>query len=245
MHAIINVRMSSSRLPGKTLMPLGEKTVLDCLWERVNRATCVDQIIVNTSVNQNDDAIVAHCEKMGYEIHRGSEDDVLGRMADACRAFNIGSFVEVFGDCPLIDYRIVDQAATTFNANKLDFYGNDLKTTYPPGFEVEVVNAAAFLRSERECHDPEIREHGTLYMRLNKDKFRVENFEYDVVLDEIPHLTLDTKEDYQLISRVFDACFDLYGFSFSLENVLEQIGNNPHWLNANKAIPRKWKQYRE
>ena len=245
MHAIVNVRLGSSRLPGKVLKPFGNVTALDILHSRISLSGMVNEIIVNTSVNPIDDAIIEHCERRNYSFHRGSEDDVLARTVSACDAYDIDNFVEVYGDCPLIDFRIIDRAIKIFEQGEWDFVGNDLKTTYPPGFEVEIVNAAALRHSADECTDPDIREHGTLYIRLNKSKYNVMNFEYERQLESIPHLTLDTPEDYELITKVYQICFEQHGPGFSVENILDLFDERPDLMDLNSNVARKWSQYRE
>ena len=178
MKAIINVRLGSTRLPGKVLMNICDKPALQHLIERVGKSKYIEDIIINTTTEEIDNKIVDFCKENHYVYNRGSEEDVTSRISSAINNYQIKNFVEIYGDCPLVDYRIIDSAIEYFNANDLDFYGNDLKTTFPPGFEVEVVKSKAFLKSDLLCDDPEIREHGTLFMRLNPDIFKIKNFEY-------------------------------------------------------------------
>lgn len=246
MYALVNVRLGSTRLPGKVLKKIGDVTSLELLVSRIRMSKRIDDVIVNTSTNPIDDEIIDLCLAKGLLHSRGAEDDVLGRMIGACHQFKIDRFVEIFGDCPLIDYRIIDYAVDTFEDEQWDFVGNDLKTTYPPGFEVEVINAAALIESGNLCRDPEIREHGSLFIRQNPDRYRVKNFEWSGVPSvPLPHLTLDTQEDYELICRVHEACSGIYGDSYSLENVIALVEDRPSLLQINEHIPRKWNKYRE
>ena len=140
MKAIVNVRLGSSRLPGKVLIPLWNgKTPLQVLVERLAASNAVDEIIINTTTNPKDDRLIEFCEAKGMRYNRGNEEDVLLRMCDCVRRYNMENFIEVFGDCPLIDPRVVDSIAGVFRDGNYDFVGNDLKTSFPPGFEVEIV----------------------------------------------------------------------------------------------------------
>ena len=139
MKAIINVRLGSTRLPGKVLMNICDKPALQHLIERVGKSKYIEDIIINTTTEEIDNKIVDFCKENHYLYNRGSEEDVTSRISSAINNYQIKNFVEIYGDCPLVDYRIIDSAIEYFNANDLDFYGNDLKTTFPPGFEVEVV----------------------------------------------------------------------------------------------------------
>jgi spore coat polysaccharide biosynthesis protein SpsF (cytidylyltransferase family) len=245
MDAIVNVRLSSTRLPGKVLMPLGEGTVLDTIYQRIKLSKNIKKIIINTSNNKNDDKIVEHCKKNNYLYNRGNEEDTLSRTLDACENYSIDSFVEIFGDCPLIDFRVINRAIDIFKNKNFDFVGNDLKTTYPPGFEVEVVKTKALKNSNNICKDISIREHGTLFIRLNKEKYKVYNFEYDKIINKMPHLTLDTKEDYDLINKVYNLCVKKFGFSFSLEDIISILNSDKKLFFINDKVPRKWEKYRE
>ena len=245
MKAIINVRLGSTRLPGKVLMNICDKPALQHLIERVGKSKYIEDIIINTTTEEIDNKIVDFCKENHYLYNRGSEEDVTSRISSAINNYQIKNFVEIYGDCPLVDYRIIDSAIEYFNANDLDFYGNDLKTTFPPGFEVEVVKSKAFLKSDLLCDDPEIREHGTLFMRLNPDIFKIKNFEYINQYDFIPHLTLDTKEDFQFISTIFEHFYSKQDFDFSIEDVMNFIDLNKYLLQLNNLIERKWKQYRD
>ena len=245
MKAMVNVRLASSRLPEKALKLLWNgKTSLQVLLERLGAANEVDEIIINTTTSPLDDKLIEFCEYKGLRYHRGSENDVLGRMCDCVRMFNMDSFIEVFGDCPLIDPQVVDDIAEKFVNSNHDFVGNDLKTTFPPGFEVEVVRSSALLSSESLCLDPRIREHGTLFIRQNPNLYSVVNIEYSKNISSLPHLTLDTPEDFKIINHLHEALTSIHGDFFNLEDLLTYVAANLDAIEGNKHIERRWKQYR-
>lgn len=245
MKAMVNVRLGSSRLPGKVLIPLWNgKSPLQVLVERLGASGVVEEIIINTTTNPKDDKLIEFCETKGIRYYRGSEEDVLRRMCDCIRKYNMENFIEVFGDCPLIDPRVVDAIAGVFRDGDHDFVGNDLKTTFPPGFEVEIVKSSALLLSEKLCKDASIREHGTLFIRQNPTLFNILNIEYSKKTSDLPHLTLDTLEDFKVINHLHEALSSKYGKLFSLENVLNFISENSEIIEANRHIERRWKQYR-
>ena len=205
MKAIINVRLGSTRLPGKVLMNICDKPALQHLIERVGKSKYIEDIIINTTTEEIDNKIVDFCKENHYLYNRGSEEDVTSRISSAINNYQIKNFVEIYGDCPLVDYRIIDSAIEYFNANDLDFYGNDPKTTFPPGFEVEVVKSKAFLKSDLLCDDPEIREHGTLF-ELNQiySKLKTSNILINMILYLILLLILRKISNlYQQFSNTF------------------------------------------
>src|SRR5437016_2865888 len=108
--AVIEARMTSSRLPGKVLLPAGGQPLLAVLVERLRRVERIDQIVVATTVNAADDPIVAVARNLGIGWFRGSEEDVLQRVVECLRANHAKICVEITGDCPLVDPAIVDEA---------------------------------------------------------------------------------------------------------------------------------------
>ena len=112
--AIIEARMTSTRLPGKVMLPILGKPMLELLIERLKRATLINQIVVATTQNLTDYAIEQLAQRMGVECFRGSEDDVLDRVLHAAHTYEADVIVEVTGDCPLIDPLIIDKVIKVY-----------------------------------------------------------------------------------------------------------------------------------
>jgi spore coat polysaccharide biosynthesis protein SpsF (cytidylyltransferase family) len=243
--AVTAVRMSSRRLPGKTMLHVHGKPLLGHLLDRLARCQTLDEIVVAASEAANDDVIEAYCRERGTPCFRGSEEDVLGRLVGALNAQNAAIGVAVFGDCPLIDPSIVDEIVDYFlmHGDQFDFVGNDLMTTYPPGMEVEVFTLAALQDAARRAADPSEREHGTLFVRQHPELYRLHNVEAQGELRR-PKLEIevDTPEDVTVISRVldhFDGCAD-----YRLGDIIAFLDANPNLKSVNADTPRRWKAYR-
>ncbi|MFZ3132817.1 MAG: NTP transferase domain-containing protein, partial [Desulfosporosinus sp.] len=140
--ATIEARMSSTRLPGKVLLDLVGKPVLQHIIERLSRSKYVDEVIVATTDNPCDDQIVALCHSIGCAYFRGSEDDVLLRVLDTARDVNADIIVEITGDCPVIDWRHVDHLIELFFSGKYDYAANIIERTFPRGFDTQVFPTA-------------------------------------------------------------------------------------------------------
>lgn len=245
--AAVCVRMGSSRLPGKTLMPVLGRPLLGHLVDRLRGSAKLDGIVIATSIKPADDAIEAFCHDEGIAYFRGDEDDVLGRLLGALKANGAGVGVVAFGDCPLIDPVIVDEVIDFFldHGNEYDFVGNDLQTTYPPGMEVEVFPVAALEAADRNEPDPSVREHATLHIRKNKGLFRVHNVEAP------PHnhapdleLEVDVAVDLDVIENVIRH-FHLDWPRTPLADIIELSRNRPELFAVNRGIFRRWKTFRE
>ena len=242
--AVVNVRMGSSRLPGKALRELAGKPLLQLLIERLRRARHVERLVVATSDRSENDAIEAFCALHQIECFRGSEPDVLGRTLAALAWAGADIGVIVFGDGPLIDPAVVDYMIGVFMRAepRFEFVGNDLVTTYPPGMEVEVFSARALADADKRCSDAETREHGTLYIRQNPERYRLLNVEAPPHLRR-PDLELevDTEADLAVIETIVR---NFAGAYFSLEEIITFLDARPEIGAANRGVVRRWKSFR-
>jgi spore coat polysaccharide biosynthesis protein SpsF (cytidylyltransferase family) len=243
--AVIPVRMGSTRLPGKALRIIDAYPVIGYLTRRISLSSLVDEIVVATSEKKEDDVISDYCESEKIRCFRGSEQDVLGRILGALDSRNADIGLVLFGDNPLVDPRIIDKVAWLFDQYQdYDFVGNDLETTYPPGMEVEVFAVDALRKANIEEQMPEIREHGTLHIRLNPERYKIINVEADSALNR-PDLCLglDTEEDLRLIREVVGKFHGV--MNFSLGDIIEFLDKNPSLREINKNVERRWRKYRK
>ncbi|MBF0249336.1 MAG: glycosyltransferase family protein [Alphaproteobacteria bacterium] len=243
--AVVPVRMGSSRLPGKMLMPICGKPLLGHLLDRLMRCRSIDGIVVATSENPENDPVELYCATRNVACFRGDENDVLGRLLGALDSQGADIGVLAFGDAPLLDPAIVDAMVKRFLFEKsLDFVGNDLVTTFPPGMEVEVFRVDALRDSAQRANDPAIREHGTLYIRQNPKLYGVLNVEAGGA-QRRPELEIevDTLQD----ARVIDAIVVHFGGrdNFTLDEIIAFLDANPELRTSNQNVPRLWKQYRD
>jgi spore coat polysaccharide biosynthesis protein SpsF len=243
--AVVNVRMGSTRLPGKVLHEVCGKPLLGHLLDRLRAARRLERIVVATSTLPANDAIEAFCRERGQACFRGSEQDVLSRTLGALHSAGASTGVVVFGDGPLVDPAIVDEMVAAFLAAnpRPDFLGNDLATTYPPGMEVEVFAVAALADAQAQCTDPAIREHGTLCLRQQRERYRVINVEAPPALHR-PDLSLevDAEADLPLLEAVlahFRGRED-----FRLAEIIAFLDAHPQIAAVNRDVPRRWKAFR-
>jgi spore coat polysaccharide biosynthesis protein SpsF len=173
--AIIQARMSASRLPGKVLLDIEAKPMLQWVVERTQRADSIDQVVVATTVEPSDNPVAEFCQSQGYALSRGSVQDVLDRYYQAAKANQAAVVVRITADCPLIDPQLIDQAVNTMlssqtdkrshSAEHFDFIANRLPQpwwrTYPIGLDTEVFTFAALERAWMEAKESHQREHVT------------------------------------------------------------------------------------
>jgi spore coat polysaccharide biosynthesis protein SpsF len=162
--AIIQARMSSSRLPGKVLLDISGQPMLARVISRTRKARTLDGIVVATTIEPADDPVERMCAERGYTCYRGSPQDVLDRYYQAARIYGADVIVRITGDCPVIDPEIIDatvkifftEAESGFAATRLP---PPWRRTLPIGLDVEVVSFASLERAWKEADQPFHREH--------------------------------------------------------------------------------------
>jgi spore coat polysaccharide biosynthesis protein SpsF (cytidylyltransferase family) len=211
--AIIQARMTSTRLPGKVLMDIGGRPALEQMIRRVQQSKRLDTVAIATTVNATDDPVVELCAAMETPVFRGDEQDVLGRFLGAAQEFQADTLVRLTGDCPMHDAAIIDYCIDQFAAGSYDYLSNVRQRTYPDGLDVEVFTARALAQSARDAQTKFWREHVTTYIRdtENPGGFRIGSVA-QAQDDSALRWTLDTAEDLDRIRRYFDALPD--GFSW-------------------------------
>lgn len=202
--------MTSTRLPGKVLLDIHGKPMLQRVVERARRAASVDEVRVATTVEVSDDPVVEFCQAQGIPVSRGSLSDVLDRYYQAALASQAEIIVRLTADCPLLDPQVVDQVVEAFlnpgGSMPYDFAANRLPPpwhrTFPIGLDTEVVSFAALERTWHEADQPYQREHVMPYLYEQEGRFRVK------VIDaprDYGHLrwTVDTPQDMELVRTIF------------------------------------------
>jgi spore coat polysaccharide biosynthesis protein SpsF len=243
--ATLVARMGSSRLPGKTLRPILGRPMLALQIERIRQSLLIDEVIVATSTAPENDAIEALAASEGAGCFRGSEDDVLGRVVGALRAYDVDLHVEFMGDNPVPDAGIIDAIVGFYlkHQDRYDYVTNGITTTYPPGAEVYVYPARVLYDAESRATDPVTREHVGIHIYQHPDRFRVHNIEAPPWL-RFPdvHLEVDTEEDFALVKAVYEHLYPRNpGFTIR-EAVDFVLASGLQSLNAD--IERRWKAFR-
>jgi spore coat polysaccharide biosynthesis protein SpsF len=201
--AIVQARMGSSRLPGKALKDIHRRTMLARVVRRVGRSDLLDEVVVATTSQSQDDAIIAECERLGVPYFRGLETDVLDRYYQAAKAFFADIIVRITSDCPLIDPEIIDIVIRAFLDNRVDYASNTLTSTYPRGLDVEVFSFLALEKAWQEASADYERVHVTPYLYQHPEIFRL----LSIASEEDSscyRLTVDTQEDLDLIRIIYE-----------------------------------------
>ena len=206
--AIIEARMGSKRLPGKVLMNILDKPVLQHIYERLSKSIYIDQIIIATTDQSEDLQIIEYAKKNHISFYSGYENDLIGRVYECAITYESDVIVEICGDCPLIDYRFVDNCITKYLNSKYDIVTNVLSRTFPNGLETNIFSTQLLSLVNKKKLSQKYREHLCSYILDNPKLFKIKSIsaERKYCYPDIK-LTLDTNEDYNFIKNIFETLY--------------------------------------
>lgn len=234
--AIIEARMTSSRLPGKVLLPADGMPMLEHLVNRLRAAPSIARVVIATTGNAADAPLVALAGRLGIFSFCGSEPDVMQRVLGAAQSVGADIIVGVTGDCPLIDPLVTEQVIRLFLNNNCDYATNGHIPTYPEGLGVQVYRRTTLERSIAMTTDSVEREHVTLHMRRHPELFR------HVYLPAPPdqhwpelHLSLDEEADYRLLKAIIEH-FGGANALFSCREIVALLKARPDLVAINWAV---------
>lgn len=239
--AIIQARMTSTRLPGKVLKTVLGKTLLEYLVERVQRAKSINTLVVATTTNATDDPIVALCKQLGVPCVRGSEDNVLSRYQLAAREFGGETLIRLTSDCPLLDPQVIDDVVDFYKSHNFDFVTNspadETLRSIPRGMDVEVFSRKMLDEAALEAKSKEELEHVTTFFRIRPKRFQVNYFEHANPRKDL-RLTVDTPEDFELIQRIIQALYPKNP-AFGVNDIYDLIDRHSELARLNSHIMQK------
>jgi spore coat polysaccharide biosynthesis protein SpsF len=228
--AILQARMSSSRLPGKVMMTINGEPMIYRQIQRILQASTIDKLVVATSNHTSDDSLYEFLAEKGIDVFRGSLNDVLSRFIEIEQIVKPTAIIRLTGDCPLVMPNLIDKMVNRFYDLHVDYLSNTLEPTYPDGLDVEIVKVSAlgvlltFNLSEEE------KEHVTLGIYSRPLRFSIEGFNHHENLSDC-RWTVDYPEDLLFVRRVFNE-FKGRESTFTLEDVLFLLERNPQLKSA-------------
>ncbi len=229
--AVIQARSGSTRLPGKILLKVLGKSLLELMIERVRAARQLDDIVIATTSLAVDDSIRALSRQLDVACVSGHPLDLLDRHLQAAQSAEAEAVVKIPSDCPLIDPRVIDEVVGVYRrqADHYDFVSNLQPATWPDGNDVEVVSRRVLEEAHREAQRAYEREHTTPFVWDRPERYRLFNVAWSTGLDlSMSHrLTLDYPEDFQLIARVFEALQRPQPPAFSVEEIVAFLDAYP------------------
>jgi len=231
--ATVEARMSSTRLPGKTMMLIAGKPLLEHVVKRLQAAKKVDEVVVATTYNFLDDEIVSFCNLNNITVFRGSEKDVLDRVYQAAKVFHADLIVQAGADCPFYDPTLIDTLIELYLDGEYAYVANDMELTYPEGVDAHIMSMKILEEIHSLAIKPRDRDDVPRYIWDHPDQFPIYN------LKAPPHLfrpdirlTLDYEEDLILTRKIYDALYS-EEIIFKTENVIEYLDSHPELIKIN------------
>ena len=228
---VVPARVGSTRLPGKVLLPLSGKPLLERVMERVMAARSGFECVVATTTDADDDPIEELCRRAGFPFFRGHPTDLLDRCYHAARVERTDVVVQIPASCPLVDPAVIDRVVACYRSAPadVDYVSNLHPATYPAGNDVELVPMRALEIAWRQANKRHEREHTTAFLWDQPDRFRVGNATWETGLDgSMTHrFTVEYPDDYAMVRDVYDALYDEGAPIFSLADILAFLAENP------------------
>ena len=203
MLLIIQARMSSIRLPGKVLMSISGKPMLERVCDRVMKSRDVTKVVIATSSHSSDDPIEQFCCSRNFSCFRGALDDVAARFLSVIQREGAEAFIRISADSPLIDPKLIDRAVEEYRHGQYDLVTNVLHRTFPKGQSVELIRSSTFRQMCADLIDPDDREHVTKAFYINSSAYKIKNFSAEISAGEF-QLSVDTREDFERISTIIN-----------------------------------------
>ena len=232
--AILQARYSSSRLPGKVLKPILGKPILLHQIERIQNSEMVDQIIVATSDNVADDAIEQVCLDNDIKVFRGSLDNVLDRFYQCAKLYDPEYIVRLTGDCPLIDWQVIDRMIKYCLKEGFDYVETSLR--FPDGLDAEVMTMKALMKAKHNAFLPSEIEHVTQYICNRGELFNNGVFEFGQNLSHL-RWTVDEPEDFVLVKKIYQSLYENNPL-FLMGDILNLLQVRPELTRINNKFIR-------
>jgi len=234
---IIEARYYASRLYGKTMMEVINKPLLGLLIERIKPSKYISDIIVATTIKKDSGIIEDYCKKNNINYFRGSEDDVLGRVLEAAKKYDVDVIVEVTADNPLIDFELIDKGVKFYLENDYDYVSSYNTQTYPSGYDIRIFSTKILDEIDKITKEPSDRENVSLYIYMHPEKYRIGSFYAEPELTHPEYrLTVDQKEDFELIKAIFE---HFNKPIFSMKEIIDFLKKNESLVLLNKGVTHK------
>lgn len=232
--ALVQARMGSTRLPEKVMKTVVNSPVIELLLKRLSLSKKINQIILATSQNPENGALLEHVSNLGFAVFQGDENDVLDRFYQASKIYQGDIIVRITGDCPFVDPVLVDSIIDKFIEGQCDYFSNTLPPTFPDGLDVEVFSFEALEKATIESRKSTEREHVTPYLR-NSNVIKKGNYTSESDYSNL-RWTLDEYSDLKFINEVFEKFKP--NIHFSWKEILKLIHESPSLNLLNHHIMR-------
>lgn len=241
--AIVQARMGSIRLPGKVLKNLSKNdSVLGVLIKRLKSSKELDNIIIATTPDEKDKAIIEEVKNYNVDWYIGDEENVLKRYYDAAKKYTLSIIIRITSDCPFIDPKILDDMIRFYKLNNYDYIRNvDETTNFSRGFEIEIFNIEVLKETFSRAKIKSEKEHVTYYIYTHPEKFTLYSYNVENLKKfENLRLTIDEEDDLLMCREVYKKLIEKgKNYDFSIYDIIELVEKNPSLMDINKHVQHK------
>ncbi|MEX1028732.1 MAG: glycosyltransferase family protein [Paenibacillaceae bacterium] len=235
---IIQARMGSTRLPGKVMLKLMDKPMLEHVVDRSRAIPSIHEVMIATTSNPEDDAIAEFAGQHRIRCTRGSDTNVLSRYYEAAKASGADVIARVTSDCPLLDPDVSNAVIQAFlDYPETDYCSNTIDRSFPQGLDIEVFTFAALEKAYLEAQADYELEHVTPYLYRHPDIFQLHQYVGEIDYSSY-RWTVDTQEDYQLITAIYESVYDPSKL-FSWREGITFMEQHPDMKKLNAHIVQK------
>jgi len=224
---LVQARMGSTRLPGKVMMELSGKPMIWHIFDRLQRVSGLDGIVLATTMDPRNNAMIRYAELLGIPVYcESDENDIVSRLVGAANLLKAELILKINGDCPVVDVDLIEKMVRRHRlTGDTDYLSNKVVWSYPKGLSAELISTAALSWCNENLIKAEDRELVCDWIRDHPEQFNVYSIEYHRDLSHYNWM-VDTPEDFDFMSRLFDALYEP-GRPFGLNEVLRWVEQDP------------------
>jgi spore coat polysaccharide biosynthesis protein SpsF len=236
--AIVQARMGSSRLPGKSIKTIGNNTLIEKVIKRLQLSKKINNIALAVPNTEKDKILADIAKNNNIQVYMGSENNVLDRYYQTALQFKGDVILRITGDCPLIDASLIDELLEIYLASDYDYVSNHVEQEFPRGFDCEIFSFEVLKQMHDNAKEDYEKEHVTPYIYLNPDKFTIfhKKANKDFYRPDY-RICVDTKEDFELICKIYKTFNDRIDISAS--EIIKLLDEHPELTAINKHIEQK------
>ncbi|MFK2823627.1 cytidylyltransferase domain-containing protein [Arcobacter sp. YIC-80] len=237
-YIVIQARTTSTRLPKKILLPLGDKTVLEVMLERLS--SFKDKIIIATTNDGTQNEIVDICKKHKIRYYEGDTNNVLSRYYEACLKYDLKDediVIRCTSDCPFIDSLLIKKAIALYKTSNANYVSLGVHSGFPRGLDTEIFSFKLLKEAFNNATTDYEKEHVTPYIHTTiKDKIKIEYLK-SLENNSNFRITLDETDDYKAIKQLFSKLNNSEDFTY--DELILALKQNPSIVKINSHVEQK------
>jgi len=237
--AVIQARMSSTRLPDKVLADIEGKPLIWHIFNRLQKISSISEVVISTTNKSTDKPLIEFAKKENIAYFAGSENDIIDRIYKTGEKFSCDVLVKINADCPLIDIKLIENGINLFisSKNKPDLVTNCVEETFPEGMQYSIFNFSIIKKIWLTLKESFWREYFYRFMLENKNDFSIINIKNEQDLSKL-RWTVDYQEDLEFVKKIYNKLYTKNQF-FGMNEIINVLKENPEIAKINEKYSGK------